>query len=283
MSTPVSTTPRPAPTAGGVVQVATLAQPPKHPDHADSADHPRIIITIDGPAGTGKSSTSRALAQHLGLDFLDTGAMYRAAAALVLDAGIDPRDHHAVCELVARADLQFDWTRDPPELHARVLNSGPDAAGADQRQRFGSRLRAPDVTRLVSPLASIGELRRHMVRMQQAIGQQHSRLVTEGRDQGSIVFPDAPVKFFLDATPMVRAARRADQIREAGGQADELELVKEISARDASDSSRTDGPLVKPRDAIVVDTSALTFAQVVSTLETHVRRRLPNARFKALA
>lgn len=229
---------------------------------------PRLIITIDGPAGTGKSSTSRQLARRLGLDFLDTGAMYRAAAAIVLDAGVDPNDHDAVVRAVERADLRVDWHRPDPAVIAGGV--GPSPA-----REFGDRLRAPDVTALVSPLAGIGGLRRVMVRMQQAIGQAHPRLVTEGRDQGSVVFPDAAVKFYLDAAPRVRAARRADELRAAGQQADEDRLLQQILARDDSDRSRHDGPLICPADAVVLDTSALTFGQVVDRLEAHVRARVP--------
>ncbi len=233
---------------------------------------PGVIVTIDGPAGTGKSSTARTLAKRLNLKFLDTGAMYRAAAALVLDAGVDPGDAAGVCRLVADADLHFEWEADPPSIYTLDRATG--------RPRYlDHRIRQPDVTQIVSPLAGIPELRRHMVRKQQLIGVQLPRLVTEGRDQGSVVFPDAQVKFYLNASPMVRAARRADQIREAGGDADERELVREITARDLSDSSRPEGPLIKPRGAIEVDTTDLTFAQVVDTLERHVRAAVPDGQF----
>lgn len=228
----------------------------------------RLIITLDGPAGTGKSSTSRELARRLGLDFLDTGAMYRAAAAIVLDAGVDPSDHRAVVAAVAAADLRIDWARPVPEVYA--------AAQVPPRE-LGPRLRQPDVTALVSPLAGIGELRKLMVEMQQAIGRAHPRLVTEGRDQGSVVFPDAAVKFYLDAAPRVRAARRADEMRAAGLQADEDQLLTQILSRDESDRGRADGPLICPRDAIVVDTSALTFTQVVDLLEAEVRAHVHSA------
>ncbi|MGE3321880.1 MAG: (d)CMP kinase [Phycisphaerales bacterium] len=224
----------------------------------------RLIITIDGPAGTGKSSVARSLAARLGLEFLDTGAMYRAAAALALDARLTPADVAPVCALLAAADLHFDWTRDPPEILAN-------------NRSLAARIRDADVTALVSPLAGIAELREHMVRKQRLIGAQHPRLVAEGRDQGSVVFPDADVKFYLDADPRVRAARRADQLRASGapGEIQEDALLAEIIQRDRSDRSRPVGPLVQPRDALVVDTSALTFDQVVDRLEHLVRSRTP--------
>lgn len=217
----------------------------------------RIVITIDGPAGTGKSSVARSLAKALGLDFLDTGAMYRAAAALAIDHGVASTDAEGVVRETTAADLHFDWTKDPPTILA-----------------FGKpidhRIRAADVAEIVSPIATIKSLREHMVRKQRIIAQQHPRLVTEGRDQGSIVFPDAAVKFYLDASPDVRARRRAEQLMASGHCADLGAITSEILDRDKRDSSRADGPLICPKDAICVDTSDLAFDQVVKTLHRHV-------------
>jgi cytidylate kinase len=227
-----------------------------HPDQS-------IIITIDGPAGTGKSSVARELARRLGLDFLDTGAMYRAAAAIAIDSGL----FHSgadwalrVVKAVEAADLHFDWSQDPPT----ILAGG---------RPIDDRIREADVTRIVSEIASIADLRRHMVAKQRLIARQHPRLVTEGRDQGSVVFPGAEFKFYLDAASTVRAARRAEQLRAAGLPADEAALVREIEARDLSDSSRADGPLIRPADAQSLDTSRLSFDEVVGYLEQHVRAR----------
>lgn len=219
------------------------------------------IITIDGPAGTGKSSVSRELARRIGLDFLDTGAMYRAAAAIIIDHAIDPGDHDAIVAKVAQADLHFDWGADPPTILAW------DAP-------IDHRIRDADVTAIVSPIAAIGKLREHLVRKQRIIAHQHPRLVSEGRDQGSVVFPGACVKFYLDADPVVRAGRRADQLRAEGRDADEAALLADILERDRSDSTRKDGPLVCPEDAVVIDTSHLTREQVVERLEDEVRVRI---------
>ena len=226
----------------------------------------RLIITIDGPAGTGKSSVARVLAKRLGLEFLDTGAMYRAAAAVALDAGISLASPDDIVAAVAEQDMHFDWEKDPPELVC---------CGRSMMHR----IREADVTKLVSPVSAIPALRRDLVRKQRAIGAAHPRLVTEGRDQGSVVFPDADVKFYLDASAAVRAKRRFEQLVASGairGEASELAtLLKEIVARDLSDSTRRDGPLICPEDAIRVDTSDMTFDQVVATLEEQVRARVP--------
>ncbi|MEM1071998.1 MAG: (d)CMP kinase, partial [Planctomycetota bacterium] len=216
---------------------------PEHPADARVPPDRELIITIDGPAGTGKSTVARLLAKRLGLDFLDTGAMYRAAAAIAIDRRIDCADHEHLLSVLADADIHFDWSTDPPAVLAWF-------------KPMNGRIRDADVTALVSTLAGIGRLREHMVRKQRLIGAQHPRLVTEGRDQGSVVFPDAPVKFYLDADPRVRAQRRAEQLRERDPDAMiEIDtLLADIQRRDHLDSSRADGPLRCPDDAERIDT-----------------------------
>jgi CMP/dCMP kinase len=221
----------------------------------------RLIITIDGPAGTGKSTVARALAHKLGLEFLDTGAMYRAAAAIAIESGADFSDHHRFVAEVEKRDLHFDFDTDPPTL----LCCG---------ESIMHRLRDSDVTRLVSPIAGIAELRQEMVKKQRQIAIAHPRLVTEGRDQGSVVFPDADVKFYMFASARVRAERRAEQLRSNGKPADVDKLELEISERDRSDSERTVGPLTCPADAERIDTSDMPFDHVVDALEAHVKRVL---------
>lgn len=221
----------------------------------------RLIITIDGPAGTGKSTVARALAHKLGLDFLDTGAMYRAAAAIAIETGCDLSDHDRFVAEVEKRDLHFDFDTDPPTL----LCCG---------ESIMHRLRDADVTKLVSPIAGIAKLRQEMVKKQRQIAIAHPRLVTEGRDQGSVVFPDADVKFYMFASARVRAERRAEQLRSAGRPADVDKLEKEISERDRSDSERTVGPLTSPADAERIDTSDMPFDHVVDALEAHVKRVL---------
>lgn len=225
-----------------------------------------VVVTLDGPAGTGKSTVARLLAQALGLDFLDTGAMYRAAAAIAIDYEIDLDDTDAILKKVVDADLHFDWKTDPPAVLAWM-------------QPLNQRIRETDVTRIVSQIAAIGPLRDHLARKQRLIGHQHPRLVTEGRDQGSVVFPDAAVKFYLDADPAVRARRRREQMLEAGLDAPpEDEILRDILVRDARDSTRKDGPLVCPKDAIRIDTGPITIDEVVEMLANRVRAILGSSR-----
>jgi cytidylate kinase len=229
-----------------------------------------VIITIDGPAGTGKSTVARLLAHRLGLDFLDTGAMYRCAAAIMLDRRLDPEETGDFVSTVMGADLHFDWEADPPTILAWDCP-------------MDHRIRQADVTAAVSRVAAIGELRSHMVRKQRIIAAQHPRLVTEGRDQGSVVFPDAEMKFYLDADPGIRARRRAEQMvagesgLDAGGGIGAIEvehLKAQIIERDRLDSTRADGPLVCPQDAVRVDTSGMSVDAVVSVLEEMVRAKI---------
>ncbi len=242
-----------------------LHHAPEAPPHTPvTADYP-LIITIDGPAGTGKSTVARRLAERLGLEFLDTGAMYRAAAAIAIDRGHEAavRAGHTAdwLQLVLEADLHFDWRTRPPAVLAWL-------------RPMDDRIRDHDVTALVSVVAAVAPLRKHMVQKQRIIGHQHPRLVTEGRDQGSVVFPDAPVKFYLDARPEVRAQRRADQLRAHGRDVDLNALLADIVRRDHLDSTRPDGPLTCPADAVRVDTSTLMLDEVVTTLEHTTRQRV---------
>ena len=222
----------------------------------------RLIVTIDGPAGSGKSTLARQLAARLGLDFLDTGAMYRAVAAKAIERGINiVEEPYYVVELARNCPLRFDWATDPPRLYARESD-------------VTDRLRDRDVTGAVSDIAALGGVRNVLVDEQRCIGQEHPRLVTEGRDQGSIVFPEADVKFYLDASPTVRANRRAAQLREMGKPV-QLEAIRQnIIERDRKDSSRSDGPLICPDDAIRIDTSDMTLGEVLELLEKTVREQL---------
>lgn len=222
----------------------------------------RLIVTIDGPAGTGKSSASARLAERIGCEMLDTGAMYRAAALLSLEQGVDPASGPDMCAALAARPVTIDWTVRP----AVVRLGGRDVS---------QRIRQPDVTEAVSAVAANSAVRAHMVRLQRAAGDAHPRLVTEGRDQGTVVFPDADVRIWLDAQSSVRARRRCAELRSRGVAAEESAVRAQIEQRDHLDRTRSDGPLVMPAGAVVVDTSELSFDEVVDALERAVRDRVP--------
>jgi len=221
-----------------------------------------VVVTMDGPAGTGKSSVAWKLAQRLGLEVLDTGAMYRAAAVVAIDEGVPADDGAALAARIAEEGLAFDWSCRPP----RLLLGGRDLT---------ERIRDADVNVVVSVVARQAPLRAALVDAQRAIGLAHPRLVTEGRDQGSVVFPDAVARFYLDAHPEVRARRRVEQMRSQGRPADYEAVLRAIQQRDHLDETRADGPLVCPEGAQRVDTSMLTLDQVVDELERRVRAAVP--------
>jgi cytidylate kinase len=199
------------------------------------------IITLDGPAAAGKSSAARLVAQQLGLRFLDTGAMYRAVTLKSRRLGLS--DPLQIAAMIRSTRLTID-----PD---RVTCDGEDVTGA---------IRDPQLTAAVRPIADSPECRAELVRMQQEIGR-GGGLVTEGRDQGSVVFPDAEFKFYLDATVEVRARRR--HLQEGG---DFEALRRGMERRDADDKARKAGPLVKPVGALEIDTSGLTLPEVVARI-----------------
>lgn len=204
------------------------------------------------------------LADALTLDLLDTGAMYRAAALLTITNNLSADEEQAIISVVQNANIHFDWSTSPPTLHA---------AG----EAVTTRLRDPDVSALVSPISKIPGVRDIMVSRQRYIAEKHPRLVTEGRDQGSVVFPHASVKFYLDASVSVRASRRAKQLTEAGHDVDHLAVEQSIRERDHRDATREVGPLVCPEDAHMITTDSLSVAQVVSALIELIKQNVPTS------
>jgi cytidylate kinase len=188
--------------------------------------------------------------------------MYRAIAVLSVDHGIAPDDGVALSELIQELGIRFDWNHEP----ASILLGGVDVS---------SRIRDLDVSGVVSIVAKQPEVRKVLVEQQRRIGEEHPLLVTEGRDQGSIVFPDAEVRFFLEAKMDERTKRRVKQLRQSGKTVENSQVLQDISERDKIDSTRTDGPLTCPEGAIVIDTSDKTMMEVVDSMEQSVRTALP--------
>jgi cytidylate kinase len=216
---------------------------------------PLMIVTIDGPAGSGKSTAARMLAARLGFHFLDTGAMYRAVALACLEAGIDPHDADRAAALAA--DLSF-------ELHDdRIVLNGRDVSQA---------IRTDAVSAAASVVATHSAVRRILVRLQQetAAGQD---FVSEGRDQGTVAFPEAACKFFLTADPDERARRRCKELEERGERVSLEDMRRTIRERDERDAAREHGPMRQAPDAVVLDTSGLTLEEVTDKLEQIVRDR----------
>jgi cytidylate kinase len=208
-----------------------------------------MIITIDGPAGAGKSSVSKMLAKRLGFQFLDTGAMYRAVTWAALQRGIPLSDQNALGRLAAELEIAF--------LGTSVLVNGRDVT---------EEIRSPKVTQNVVAIADTPLVRKHLVHLQREIAK-HENYVCEGRDQGSVVFPGAVCKFYLTASAEQRAKRRVDQLRQAGQAADLQEIIDQQNRRDQQDFQRPVGRLAKADGAIEIDTDHKTIGEVVDELE----------------
>ena len=218
-----------------------------------------IVIAIDGPAGAGKSTVARNLANRLGLSYIDSGATYRAAALKVLDAGISAEDEQAVVALLARAEISLMMTGNEP----RVLLDGIDVT---------AKIRAPEVTRVASKVSQFSGVRQKLATLQRRLADGPG-VVMEGRDIGTVVFPDAPLKVFLVADPSERARRRFGQEEDSGRKANLEETREEIRTRDRLDSERKVSPLRPAADAIEIDSSGLTVDQVVDRITELARQR----------
>ena len=225
---------------------------------------PSRVIAIDGPAGTGKSTVSKLLAQRVGAHYLDTGAMYRAATLAVQRAGVSPEAPDAIAAVVADARIEL---RADGSGGSWVFLDGDDVSAP---------IRTDEVTNAVSAVSAVPAVRSKMVALQR-LHAVDDFVVVEGRDIGTVVFPDAQVKIFLTATPEARALRRHRQNLAAGRDSDFEQVLESVNRRDHLDSTRTVSPLRPADDAVIVDTSDLSLEQVLDELAGLVQTRTGGA------
>ncbi len=212
-----------------------------------------LIIAIDGPAGSGKSSTAKALAARMGLPFVDSGAMYRAVTLEAMQHGVSFIDKRELIKLAKRCRIRLTTS---PKGEQKVFLDGKDVTKA---------IREPELTQNVHHVASEPAIRHELVRKQRQMGLKHGA-VMEGRDIGTVVFPKADFKFFFKADDAIRARRRVRDLARQGTKASAKKVLEDIKARDKTDSQRKEGPLKRAKDAIVIDTSSLTIDATVDKI-----------------
>jgi cytidylate kinase len=222
-----------------------------------------MIIALDGPSGAGKSTLGRMIARELNLLYLDTGAMYRAASLAVIEAGVSLTDNEAIAEVVARADINLEG--DPDSLQVRL--NGRDVS---------SEIRTEEVSHSSSVISVIPEVRRILVNRQREMGRRGGGVVLDGRDIGTVVFPQADIKFFLTAAPEARAQRRYEEDRLKARDATFESTLADINTRDRRDSARDDSPLRIADDAVVIDSTELSIEEVFERMVKVIRERQAN-------
>ncbi len=219
----------------------------------------RRVIAIDGPAGSGKSTVARELAERLGWDYIDTGAMYRCLCLKALEEGVPVDDESGLVNLLTETDLRMRFT----DGRLRVWMDGREVT---------EKIRQNRVSRQVSTVAALEGVREQLVEEQRKMGED-GEVILDGRDIGTVVFPDARHKFYLDASLEIRAQRRYDELQKSSEDVSYESVVEEIRKRDRTDRGRSAGPMKPAEDAVRVDTSDYTAEEVVRTLLAHVRRK----------
>jgi len=218
----------------------------------DAGGSTAVVVAIDGPAGAGKSTVARSLARDLGYTYIDTGAMYRSVGVLATEQGTALDDVAALDVLVRSMDFDFPWQ--DGELQT-VVNG----------RNLSRAIRTPDAAMNASTVSKVREVRRGLVALQRDMGRAGG-VVMEGRDIGTVVFPDAGLKVFLSASAEVRGRRRWLQMKERGQDADLAKVIEEVERRDLQDRTRTEAPLRPAEDAVILDTSEMDLAQVLAAL-----------------
>jgi CMP/dCMP kinase len=218
-----------------------------------------LIIAIDGPSAAGKSTLAKRLAKDLGFTYLDTGAMYRALALKVLSEGIDISNDAALPELINRTEIDLAETAGK----LKVLLDGEDVS---------EKIRTPEVSQMASKTSALKVVRHWMLVLQRALGKR-GNVVAEGRDIGTVVFPDAEVKIYLDASLQERARRRVEELRKAGRQVSLDETLREMGERDKRDSERDLAPLRKAEDAIAIDSTSLDAEDLARRVMQEIQKK----------
>lgn len=219
-----------------------------------------LVITIDGPAASGKSTVARLVAQKLGASFLDTGAMYRAVTLAAIKADVDMSDEKKLLGVMKTSKFQFSVE----DGLTTVSIDGVDVS---------DEIRSPEVTEKARYIASAAKVREKLVQMQRQFAAGEEKIVTEGRDQGTVAFGDADIKFYLTADVRERARRRQAELADKGESKSVEEIQKAIEERDKSDQTRTVGPLKPAEDAIIIDTTDLSIEEVVEKILGFVKTK----------
>ncbi len=218
------------------------------------------VITIDGPSGAGKSTVSRALADRLGYSYLNTGVMYRAVALKILRSDVDPEDEYELKILLSRLNLSFE----EDGSKSRIFLNGEDVS---------RDIKTPEISMLASYISLKPCVREILFHIQRRIGEK-GNIVLEGRDMGTVVFPDADIKFYLDASPEIRTSRRHREIVQMGKHIDWQEVFEDLERRDASDMKRDISPLEPAEDAIIIESSHMTIEEVVDSMLNVINKHI---------
>ncbi|WP_457621783.1 (d)CMP kinase [Persephonella sp.] len=218
-----------------------------------------MIIAIDGPAGSGKSTVAKRLSNILGYTYIDTGAMYRAVAYKVKQEGINPDDADAVVSIMKKINIKLE----PSDNGVKVFLDGEDVS---------SKIRTEEIGKIASKIARHSEVRKILVQKQREMGKKAKNAVIEGRDTGTVIFPDADLKIFMTASPEIRARRRWEELKNKGLDIDYNQILKEVKERDHLDQTRKDSPLRPAKDAIIIDTTNKSIDEVINQILELIRK-----------